>query len=159
MAVINTCGDQQKIDNQKLKVVFYSRLTLLHADPILTVSNVWTYFHVLYKQTNGKQCIGIFSCTIQIFNLDPHVRQIFFRWDSVKKMFLRPFSPFRWFKKGSCQLMAKEWALSTGKLPWRLAQELGVARITDRAWNDLKCVEVKHQHNNNNNKYSTMRTW
>ena len=41
----------------------------------------------------------------------------------VKKYFLRPFSPFRWFKKGSCQLLAKECALSTGKLPRRLAQE------------------------------------
>ena len=47
----------------------------------------------------------------------------FFSWDLVMKMFLRPFSPFRWFKKGSCQLLAKEWALSTGKLPRSLAQE------------------------------------
>ena len=28
--------------------------------------------------------------------------------------FLRSFSPFRCFKKGSCQLLAKECALSTG---------------------------------------------
>ena len=41
----------------------------------------------------------------------------FFHWDLVMKTFLRPFS----FKKGSCQLLAKEWALSTGKLPRRLA--------------------------------------
>ena len=27
------------------------------------------------------------------------------------------------FKKGSCQLLAKEWAIGTGKLPRRLAQE------------------------------------
>ena len=47
----------------------------------------------------------------------------FFRWDLVMKTFLQPFSPFRWFKKGSCQLLAKEWALITGKLPKRLAQE------------------------------------
>ena len=47
----------------------------------------------------------------------------FFRGDLVMKNFLRPFSPFRWFKKGSCQLLAKEWTLSTGKLPRRLAQE------------------------------------
>ena len=32
-------------------------------------------------------------------------------------------SIFRWFKKSSCQLLAKECALSTGKLPRRLAQE------------------------------------
>ena len=47
----------------------------------------------------------------------------FFRGDLVMKTFLRPFSLFRWFKKSSCQLLAKECALSTGKLPRRLAQE------------------------------------
>ena len=47
----------------------------------------------------------------------------FFHSDLVMKTFLWPFSPFHWFKKGSCQLLAKEWALSTGKLPRRLAQE------------------------------------
>ena len=47
----------------------------------------------------------------------------FFRGDLVMKTFLRPFSLFRWFKKCSCQLLAKECALSSGKLPRRLAQE------------------------------------
>ena len=48
----------------------------------------------------------------------------FFRGDLVMKTFLGPFSLFRWFKKSSCQLLAKECALSTGKLPTRrLAQE------------------------------------
>ena len=46
----------------------------------------------------------------------------FFRGDLVMKRFLRPFSLFRWFEKSSCQLLAKECALSTGKLPRRLAQ-------------------------------------
>ena len=54
---------------------------------------------------------------------DPHVRQNFFQLTFGHEKILRPFSPFRWFKKGSCQLLAKEWALSTGKLPKRLAQE------------------------------------
>ena len=47
----------------------------------------------------------------------------FFRGDLVMKIFLRPFSPFRWFKKCSCQLLAKGWILSTGKLSRRPAQE------------------------------------
>ena len=47
----------------------------------------------------------------------------FFRGDLVVKKFLRPYSLFRWFKKSSCQLLATECALSTGKLPMRLAQE------------------------------------
>ena len=46
----------------------------------------------------------------------------FFRGDLVMKTFLRPFSLFHWFKKSSCQLLAKECALSTGKLPRRLAK-------------------------------------
>ena len=46
----------------------------------------------------------------------------FFRGDLVMKTFLRPFSLFR-LKKSSCQLLAKECVLSTGKLPRRLAQE------------------------------------
>ena len=46
-----------------------------------------------------------------------------FHGDLVMKTFLRPFSPFLWFKKGSCQLLAKECAQSTGKLPRRIAQE------------------------------------
>ena len=47
----------------------------------------------------------------------------FFHGDLVMKQFLWPFSLFRWFKKSSCQLLAKECALSTSKLPRRLAQE------------------------------------
>ena len=31
-------------------------------------------------------------------------------WRLIMKYFLRSFSPFRWFKKGRCQFLAKEWA-------------------------------------------------
>ena len=31
-------------------------------------------------------------------------------WGLIVKYFLRSFSPFRWFKKGSCQFLAKEFA-------------------------------------------------
>ena len=47
----------------------------------------------------------------------------FFHGDLAMKKLLWPFSLFRWFKKSSCHLLAKECALSTGKLPRRLAQE------------------------------------
>ena len=60
----------------------------------------------------------------------------FFRGELVMKTFLRPFSLFRWFKKSSCQLLAKECALSTGKLPRN-----SVARLTDRARNDLNLLK------------------
>ena len=39
----------------------------------------------------------------------------FFRGDFVMKKILRPFSLFRWFKKSSCQLLAKECALRKWK--------------------------------------------
>ena len=47
----------------------------------------------------------------------------FFHGDLVMKQFLRPFSLFCWFQKSSCQLLVKECALNTGKLPRRLAQD------------------------------------
>ena len=31
-------------------------------------------------------------------------------WKLIMKYFLWSFSPFRWFKKGSCQFLAKEYA-------------------------------------------------
>ena len=52
-----------------------------------------------------------------------HTSGTFFCGDLVMKTLLRPFSLFRWFKKSSCQLLAKECAQSTGKLPRRLTQE------------------------------------
>ena len=57
------------------------------------------------------------------------------------KKILQPFSPFRCFKKGSCQLLAKECTRSTGKLSRRLAQEVWIGWLTNRARNDLKWVE------------------
>ena len=43
--------------------------------------------------------------------------------------------------KGSCQLLAKEWVLSTGKLPVGGLPRNNVDRLTDRARNDTKSVE------------------
>ena len=54
---------------------------------------------------------------------DPKVRQNILSLTYGHEENLRPFSPFRWFKKGSCQLLAKEWAVNTGKLPRKFAQE------------------------------------
>ena len=35
---------------------------------------------------------------------------IILSWRLIMKYFLRSFSPFRWYKKGSCQFLAKECA-------------------------------------------------
>ena len=39
-------------------------------------------------------------------------------WRLIMKYFLQSFSPFRWFKKGSCQFLAKECA-QYWLTPWR----------------------------------------
>ena len=39
---------------------------------------------------------------------DPDAPATFFRGDLIMKYFLRSFSPFHWFKKGSCQLQASQ---------------------------------------------------
>ena len=56
------------------------------------------------------------------------------------KKFLRPFFLSRLFKKSSCQLLAKECALSTGKCLGGLPRN-SVVGVTDCTRNDLKCVE------------------
>ena len=56
---------------------------------------------------------------------------IFFHDDLVMKIFLQPFFFFPWFKKSSCQLMAKECTLSTGKLPPGGLSWNSVVRLTD----------------------------
>ena len=47
----------------------------------------------------------------------------------------------RWFKKGGCQLLAKECALSTGKLPMKI-------NWPRPKWPEKCRRVVKHQHNN-----------
>ena len=72
----------------------------------------------------------------------------FFRGDLFMKIFLRPFSLFRWFKKSSCQLLAKECALSTGKLPRRLAQEqCGLVNWPRPKWPKMCRRAVKQKSN------------
>ena len=78
-----------------------------------------------------------------------------FRRDLVMKTFLRPFSPFRWFKKGSCQLLTKECARSTGKLPKkrRLAKEQWIGKLTtlEMTWKVSKGrkTSTRQQHQQN----------
>ena len=74
----------------------------------------------------------------------------FFRGDLVMKNFLRPFSFFRWFKKSSCRLLAKECALSTSKLPRRLAQEqCGYGNWPRPKWPKICWRAVKQKSNQN----------
>ena len=71
----------------------------------------------------------------------------FFAGNLVMKTFLRPFSLFRWFKKSGCQLLAKECALSTGKLPRRLAQEQWLGNWPRPKWPQMCWRAVKQKSN------------
>ena len=76
----------------------------------------------------------------------------FFRGDLVMKNFLRPFTLFRWFKKSTCQLLATDCALSTGKLPRRLAQEqCGLGNWPRLKWPKICWRAVKQISNQNQN--------
>ena len=58
--------------------------------------------HVLYvrRPTGDQEVAG--STPAEVGNI--------LSWRLIMKYFLRSFSPFRWFKKGSCQFLAKECA-------------------------------------------------
>ena len=80
----------------------------------------WSIEFALYLKTEGR------GSSIESMQAAPNsipTSGTFFHGDVVMKKFLRPFSLIRCFKKSSCQLLAKECALNTGKLPKRLAQE------------------------------------
>ena len=47
---------------------------------------------------------------VLIFYIVSWVARHLHSWRLIMKYFLRSFSPFRWFKKGSCQFLAKECA-------------------------------------------------
>ena len=83
--------------------------------------------------------------------------------DLAMKTFPRPFSPFRWFKKGSCQLLTKECALSSGKLPRRLAnskQQCGyMGKLTTLEMTWIVFKGRKHQLNNNSNNKTNKMTY
>ena len=58
---------------------------------------VWTKYE---RQTGDREVAG--STPAEVGNI--------LSWRLIMKYFLRSFSPFRWFKKGSCQFLAKECA-------------------------------------------------
>ena len=57
----------------------------------------------------------------EVGGLTPAGLATFFHGDLIMKYFLGSFSPFRWFKKGSCQFLAKEcthYWLTNNLLTW-----------------------------------------
>ena len=90
--------------------------------PYGKISASWLVMFTYISTGRGSSIGSEFAWHASGPEFDPHVRHIL-SWRLGHETFLRPFSLFRWFKTSSCQLLAKECALSTGKLPRRLAQE------------------------------------
>ena len=55
------------------------------------------WMHIWLASTGDQEVAGLI----------PVESATFFHGDLIMKHFLRSFSPFRWFKKGSCQFLAK----------------------------------------------------
>ena len=74
-------------------------------------------------------------------------------WRLIMKYFLRPFSPFRWFKKGSWQFLAKECAqycltacpvnVWIGKLTWPHLGWLGRKTSTQTKLNNMLTLYIR----------------
>ena len=51
-------------------------------------------------------------------------------WRLIMKYFLRSFSPFRWFKKGSCQFLAKECTILVNRLDDACPVNMWLGKLT-----------------------------
>ena len=71
------------------------RYTLMHHD-----SGRPRWLNWMRRSTGDQEVAG--STLAEVGNI--------LSWRLIMKYFLRSFSPFRWFKKGSCQFLAKECA-------------------------------------------------
>ena len=70
---------------------------------------------------------------------DPHVRHIL-PWRLGHENISTAIPPLPLIQEEQLSITGQRSALSTGKLPRRLVQEQ-MARLTDHAQNNLKCVE------------------
>ena len=108
------------------------------------------YYQRLTRQSSSVKCVSAWYADGHRF--DPHIRQLSLK-EIGHEIISNPFSPFCWFKKASCQLLAKECALRTGKLPRRLAREqyryVNWVNWPHQEWPEKCQRAVKHQHNNN----------
>ena len=90
------------------KIVF----SVIYLCPLCNLKTVWDIFLKLYANVYHHDGLGgSVWCAVPLetrrSRVQPSPRSAtFFHGD----YFLRSFSPFRWFKKGSCQFLAKECA-------------------------------------------------
>ena len=90
-----------------IHVVTISRVTDLskqhHPRSNATECSIWSrsrWLSWMRRPTGDQEVAG--STPAEVGNI--------LSWRLIMKYFLRSFSPFRWFKKGSCQFLAKECA-------------------------------------------------
>ena len=106
-------------------------------DLIVSVPDYCLSFYFTYKPGPGAVARSeAWPLGMQAIPSSIPTSGIFFREDLVMKQLLRPFSLFRWFKKSSCQLLAKECALNTGKCLGGLPRN-SVVRVT----RDLELIQ------------------
>ena len=110
----------------------------------------------------GKQTARHGSSIGSSPKFDPHVHHIL-SWRLSHEKNSMAILPLRWFKKSSCQWLAKECALSTGKLPRRLAQEqCGKGKWPCQKWPKMcwRTVKWKSNQKPKQTKYSNCcRAW
>ena len=75
---------------------------------VLTTINIPLFWkkksnhYTMYLRRRKSRCNKVKCTPAEVGNI--------LSWRLIMKYFLRSFSPFRWFKKGSCQFLAKECA-------------------------------------------------
>ena len=85
-------------------------LLLLQADIIEAFNSTSRYLNDLLMPASVAQLDARPTGDQEVAGSTPAEVGNILSWRLIMKYFLRSFSPFRWFKKGSCQFLAKECA-------------------------------------------------
>ena len=93
-------SQQKRMFSWRNKKNYYLKPFLSRCMPYRT-SKIWPRWLSWMRRPTGDQEVAG-STPAEVGNI--------LSWRLIMKYFLRSFSPFRWFKKGSCQFLAKECA-------------------------------------------------
>ena len=82
---------------------------------VIRSRSLWPYFHAsviltYFEPASVAQLDARPTGDQEVAGSKPAEVGNILSWSLIMKYFLRSFSPFRWFKKGSCQFLAKECA-------------------------------------------------
>ena len=102
LKLANTCY-QSSFWKKITKNKYFSGFRFCFSVIVLYFKSVWCWLRWLIwmrRPTGDQEVAG--STPAEVGNI--------LSWRLIMKYFLQSFSPFRWFKKGSCQFLAKECA-------------------------------------------------